>query len=366
MKVVFALRADAYDKPGGDSKKVARYQEGLREEGWESEVVTSPRELAATKSDIVHLMNLDTPRENLRYSQVAKKTGRPFVISTIRHPFAGMESMYEFGSDRFYSQLRRLGIGAETGIGLREQVKLLKQKNLRAAVVPGTYRSLQWKLVRDAAAIYPMAAGESDAIARDFQSGTPHRIVRNGFSFSSSSTPKTSTPPDYNLVSVGRIEPRKNSLLLAKVAGQTDLKTVFVGALNDNHPGYAQEFLTLVDQHDNLEYLGQQDHGAILSTIQRSEAYINPAWFEVVSQADVEAACAGLRIISTRHSYLEDALGGDVKRFDPLELLGEDAPRRLVELYQSATQVNGAPDRQWRVCSAELAASYREVLGAPL
>ncbi|QCO99610.1 glycosyltransferase [Arthrobacter sp. 24S4-2] len=362
MKVVFALRADAFTKPGGDSKKVERYRTGLNLLGWESEVVTSARELLATPSDIVHLMNLDTPRENMHYASIAERSGRPFVISTIRHPFDGMLSMYEFGHDRFYRQLGRLGIEAETGIGFREQVKLLKQKNVPAALIRGTYRSLQRQLVKKASIVFPMATGEANAIRSDLDAGTKQKIIRNGFSFSPTAGSDSRPVTDFDLVSVGRIEPRKNSLMLAQAAAGTGLRTAFVGSLNTNHKAYADNFLQQIAEHENLEYLGSKDHNEIMGILQRCDVYINPAWFEVVSQADVEAACMGLRIVSTRHSYLEDALGTEVQRFDPIGLLGSGASDRLLELFDVATKVSGAANRDWGECSVELDAAYREVL----
>ncbi|WP_156642502.1 glycosyltransferase [Arthrobacter sp. B6] len=362
MKVVFALRADALTKPGGDSKKVDRYRQGLTELGWDSEVVTSARDLAKTPSDLVHLMNLDTPRENLHYAKIASRSKRPFVISTIRHPFDGMKSMYSYGDDKFYKQLRRVGVQAEVGIGFREQVKLLKQNNIMAASIPGRYRALQQRLVRDAATVFPMASGESEALSRDFNGQTPAKIIRNGFSFSPVET-GTATK-EFDIISVGRVEPRKNSLALAKAASSTGLKTAFVGSLNDNHRAYANEFLATVAANENLTYLGSKGHQEIMAILQLSHAYINPAWFEVVSQADVEAACMGLRIASTQHSYLEDALGSDVIRFDPQELLRADAGDRLRRIYDSATVVSRVASRDWKECSIELDKAYRQVVSS--
>lgn len=363
MKVVFALRADAFKKPGGDSKKVERYRQGLAKLGWESEIVTSPRDLSKTTSDLVHLMNLDTPRENLHYARVANKSRRPFVISTIRHPFEGMTSMYDLGDDKFYSQLKRIGVPAEGGIGIREQVKLLKQRNIRAAIIPGRYRALQKKLMRDASGVFPMALGELEALANDFSSQTPSWIIRNGFSFSPVAEPENCVK-DFDIISVGRIEPRKNSLALAKAAASCGLKTAFVGSINSNHGRYADNFQRLVAANANLTYLGSKGHQEIMGILQRSYAYINPAWFEVVSQADVEAACMGLRIASTQHSYLEDALGTGVKRFDPKELIAEDAGDRLHRIYETATVVSSVANRDWSECSVELDAAYRHVLEA--
>lgn len=365
MRVVFALRADAFTKPGGDSKKVDRYRQGLADLGWDSEVVTSARDLAKTTSDLVHLMNLDTPRENLHYARVAHQSGRPFVISSIRHPFEGMKSMYAVGDDKFYKQLRRLGVSAEVGIGFREQVKLLKQRNLRAAIIPGRYRVLQGALVKEAAGVFPMAAGELEDLARDYGSQMSAWIVRNGFSFSPVKI-EHAVAKEYDIISVGRIEPRKNSLALAKAASNSGLRTAFVGALNENHRGYAEEFARIVAESENLTYLGSKHHHEIIAVLQRSSTYINPAWFEVVSQADVEAACMGLRIASTQHSYLEDALGSSVKRFDPRDLLLPDAADRLRDIYDSATVASGVANREWKECSVELDSAYREIVSSVL
>lgn len=362
MKVVFALRADAFVKPGGDSKKVERYREGLGRLGWDTEIVTSPNDLKKADSDLVHLMNLDTPRENVHYARIASQLQRPFVLSTIRHPYEGMRSMYEFGDDPFYRALARLGVEAEIGIGFREQVKLTKQKNVGAALIRGRYRSLQELLVKNASAVFPMAVGEAEVLRRDFGTETPQKIIRNGFSFSPTSSASLANGHDFDLVSVGRIEPRKNSLVLARAAARSGLRIAFIGALNGNHKSYSDKFLQVVENNDNVEYLGHQDHGAMTEILHRCDVYINPAWFEVVSQADVEAACLGLRIVSTRHSYLEDALGPEVKRFDPVDLLGGGAGERLRELFAAATKVSGAANRDWNDCSIDLDSAYREVL----
>jgi glycosyltransferase involved in cell wall biosynthesis len=363
VKVVFALRADAFTKPGGDSKKVDRYRQGLTQLGWDSEIVTSACDLAKTTSDLVHLMNLDTPRENLHYAKVAHHSKRPVVISTIRHPFEGMKAMYCLGDDKFYKQLRRLGIQAETGIGFREQVKLLKQRNLMAAITPGKYRELQKRLVQDAASVFPMATGESEALSKDFACQTPAWTIRNGFSFSPAEQSESATK-EFDIISVGRVEPRKNSLALARAASSSGLNTAFVGSINGNHRAYADEFLKTVEASGNVTYLGSKNHDEIIDVLQRSKAYINPAWFEVVSQADVEAACMGLRIASTQHSYLEDALGSDVVRFDPTELLMADAGDRLRSIYDSATVVPSVTNRDWKECSIELDKAYRQVVGS--
>lgn len=270
--------------------------------------------------------------------------------------------MYQFGDDPFYRALTRLGVGAEMGIGFREQVKLMKQKNVGAAVIPGRYRMLQKMLVKDASAVFPMALGEAEVLRQDFGSETPQKIIRNGFSFSPTSRVSSANGHDFDLVSVGRIEPRKNSLTLARAAVQSGLSIAFIGALNGNHPSYSDKFLQVVESNVNVEYLGHQDHGAMTEILRRCDVYINPAWFEVVSQADVEAACLGLRIVSTCHSYLEDALGSEVKRFDPVELLGAGAGERLCELSAAATRVSGAVNRDWNDCSIDLDSAYREVL----
>lgn len=358
-RVVFALRSDALIKPGGDSTKVRRYQEALAKHGWDSTVVVDPAELETVSADIVHLMNLDLPLENLRYAGIAARRSKPIALSTIRHPFEGVQAMYENGEDSFYAYTRKLGVSADRAVSLREAIKLARSGRIRSSFGVGSFRSNQQRLVDRMTALLPMASGEAAAIDDLFEPSGDTTIIRNGFSFTTGEI--IHQEPVYDIVSVGRIEPRKNSLALATAAVELGATVLFIGAVNERHRKYASKFRQLVHTHPGLSHLGPIEHDRLPALLRSARTYVNPAWFEVVSQADVEAASVGLPIVTTKNGYIQDALGESTPTLDPLELASNPADT-LAAALDSATARPSPTPRPWSECGAELAEVYARML----
>ena len=363
MRITFALRADAEQKPGGDSRKVARYIDGLRSKGVEGTVVYSADDVPATRPDLVHLMNLDLPIENLIYARRLRREGRPFVLSTIRHPFEGVAKMYESGDDRFYRLLRGFGLPADHGVVVREHLKLAKRMRLLTPISFRSNSAAQHELLSLASAHLPMAPGERDAIRRDFGETSPDFLVPNGFSLSSVREGARSAAK-FDLVSVGRIEPRKNALNLVRAVANTQLRLLIVGGENVNHPQYFQEFLRQVNANPRVSYVGPLDQTGVISSLRSASAYVNAAWFEVVSQADVEAATLGLPVLSTVHSYLDDILGPGHAIVDPGKIASEDAGEYLCSQIEKAklASVTITSKPTWQDASDALKVAYSSTL----
>lgn len=357
--VVFALRSDALLKPGGDSTKVARYRDSLASRGWTSQVVTSAAALEKASADVVHLMNLDLPLENLHYARIARNAGTPIALSTIRHPLAGVTAMYKHGGDEFYRLTRRIGLTAERALTLREQIKTVRGRRIPARFDLRRFTTNQRHLL-DLVDIYlPMALGEDRKIREDLPTSTPSRIVRNGVTFSLEAH-REETRTSYDAISVGRVEPRKNSLALARAATRIGRRILFVGAINEKHARYAADFRREVDESSFVTHIGQVRQDELPQLLRKARAYVNPAWFEVVSQADVEAATVGLPIVTTTHSYIEDALGDSAPRLDPTMLV--TAPEAtLTSGLERATKLQIPTIRSWDSCGAELASTYADI-----
>ena len=358
--VAFALRSDARTKPGGDSSKIARYAKKLESIGWQTQTVTHLGQLDSLP-DIVHITNLDLPRENLLYVREARRLGARVVLSTIRHPLEGIRAMYRSGADTMYAKTRRLGMSAEQAVGMRERLKLASRRQFAAAMIPGQYLALQAELLKRVDAFLPMASGEAEAIQRDFglDSGT---IIRNGYSFSRSGS-DTPSHVIYDVISVGRIEPRKNSLALAHALHQSKVHGAFLGAINDKHARYARDFRRMAEASPYVTHLERVPHDQVPATLASARVYVNPAWFEVASQADVEAATVGLPVVTTIHGYAQDSLGHNVATLDP-EHLVQDPRAALEQALHDASPCYPATDRDWDQCGIELDAVYREVLAS--
>ena len=360
VRVAFALRADARTKPGGDSKKVLRYRERLGARGIDTEVAHSREELEAMTFDVLHLLNLDLPLENLRYAQVAHRRSVPVVLSTIHHPWQGVEKFYNGGEDRFYKVLRRSRIPANRGVLLREAYKLARTRSLNARLGASTVHGAQQKLIDRTSAVLPMSFSEQHALDERFELPSINKVVRNGYTFSGSS-PLEAREPFYDAIAVGRIEPRKNSLELARRAAEEQLHVAFAGSANMRHPGYYAAFSELAKMSPYVTHLGNLQHAELRGALSISRAYINPAWMEVVSQADNEAAAMGTPIVTTMHSYGHGELQEDPPSLDP-ESIAKSGDDVLRDILRTARPVEVPNAVTWDQAGDKLAEVYDEVL----
>lgn len=364
MRITFALRGDAERKPGGDSKKVAHYSNFLTDRGFEVDVAYSPKELLDSKPDLVHILNLDLPYENLNYALLAEQRHVPVVLSSIHHPWDGVRAYYKTSHDRFFKLLRTAGLDADRGAAVREIAKLAARMSpessrfLRLAAESrlGTLKA-QRTLLNKCSMVFTMAPGEEVALKHDLQYLGSITYVPNGMSFKPPSD--TEEPPRLNRVAVvGRVEPRKNSLELARALSALGKEAVFAGRPNSNHEKYVQAFENEIQRNDCLTYAGNLDRNELQTLLRSSTHYVNASWFEVVSQADFEAAALGCRLVSTKWSYLDDFI--DFQNIDPSALLSDTAPSILEKALVDSTRVSDVPTLAWDSAAEALIRAYNQ------
>jgi glycosyltransferase involved in cell wall biosynthesis len=233
-------------------------------------------------------------------------------------------------------------------------------------MLPLDYLDAQRKLLSLIDIAFPMATSEERWLREGLGFAGSAHVVPNGFTFGSASSAGPVTAK-HSAIAVGRIEPRKNSLELAGAAVSAGVSVTFAGALNSNHPDYSGEFLRLCeDPRTPVTYLGSLTHNDLRSALLEASVYINPAWFEVVSQSDLEAAALGLKIVTTEHSYISDWLV-DPPRIDPAALCQPDAAAALLQALARARVTPLPPNPPtWKDAGAKLAEGYRAALeGTP-
>lgn len=360
VRIAFALRADAVAKPGGDAKKVQHYTPFLEAAGHEVVTVFSTSQLSAARADVCHVINLDLPIENLKYARVARRLGVPVVVSTVSHPYSGLRGLYEKSADRHFRRLRGLGIPAEVGLLLRERVKLATRRDASFFTSSFRYRKAQQKLLDVSDAVLPMAEGEARELRDNFVLPELIRVVPNGLSFQMLDAHRARST---DVAVVGRVEPRKNTLELARALAKTTHQCTFIGARNDNHVDYFDSFKKLVDTCSNLSYTGPLASGEVRLRLANAKTYINGSWCEVVSQSDIEAASMGCRVVSTSHSYLADFLGERSATFDPSRLFDQNASSYVSEMLASAAVARAPRVTSWADASDQLLQVYVELRG---
>ncbi len=316
IEVLFCLRRDASEKPGGDSGKVYKYKSILEKKGFLVSIITDPADLNVGKftPDIVHVFNMQTPYENYRYMEWALRKNVPLCFSPIHHEKKYMVQYFGKGLiGKFLNYDAYLMLSSF----VKEFARFKTFRNLRS------YKNTPLKknrtLVEKAARIFPLSKSELENIKCDVFSklaASKVKVLPNALTFIEGNV-DSDVPRDIDIMVVGRIEPRKNILKIAEALKDTKYRVVFAGKENTNHKKYCADFREVVRANPNLQYLGELNHDQLSYHYKRSKINLSNSWFEVVSQVDLEATSLGCKPIVSAASALFDYFSTPPLKLEP-------------------------------------------------
>lgn len=334
MKVLMQNRRDHFNQSGGDVIQIEKTKKYL-EEIFNVEVdISTSFNLDLSEYDIVHLFNITRVHETIEFMKNAQLQGKPVVITPIFHD---LEAIYK------YEKYGRRGVGKYINKIVKNQTCREFIKNMIKALISKDFNQIipvfkqllygyekqQKFVIENSDYIFPIAKSEIDNIIRQLKVDKKlnYLITPNGLDInverSSLNSEKIFDKYDLSkrkyVISVGRIEPRKNQLNLIKALEETEIGVIFVGAKNEKHKKYCSEFLDKID-NDKFIYLGRVNHDTMMSLYNKVELSVLPSWFEVTSLVDLEAYLSGLKIVTTKYSYINDFLGDNVSYCSPEEI----------------------------------------------
>jgi glycosyltransferase involved in cell wall biosynthesis len=119
------------------------------------------------------------------------------------------------------------------------------------------------------------------------------------------------------VLSVGRIEPRKNTLGLIRAVVPLGLPLVLIGQAAPRHRRYEEECRRA--GRDGVIWLGQLDHHdpLLASSYAAARVFALPSWFETPGLAALEAAMAGCSIVITPFGSTREYFGNLVEYARP-------------------------------------------------
>lgn len=311
MKIDFVLRSDMDEKYGGDSHQVENYINELTALGIDCVAVPMRPRLDLRQGAIVHLVNTARPFEMLDAFRQAQAQHHPVIVSPIHHSLRDTRAMRKSETNQGIRSLVGRVLDEAGRELIATTVRNVKSGHFdRAAVADNLLRNIQdyrsvWrhvgKALDDAHAVTLLSSIERQNLICDTGwNGRNGILVPNGIPAASrtGSLPAWSTR-DIPILIVGRIEPRKRQLEVARIANAAGIRCVFVGGENAATPGYCAEFKHLVDSSSSLEWRGHQPHSEVYNLMLRSRVLINASWVEVQSLVDIEAASAGCTVFCT-------------------------------------------------------------------
>jgi glycosyltransferase involved in cell wall biosynthesis len=177
-------------------------------------------------------------------------------------------------------------------------------------------RAMGWRaaLLASVDAILPNSRAEASQLVRLLRADHRKiRVVSNGVDPRFASADGSffrQTFGDFDFVLyVGRIEPRKNALGLARVLRQQDLRLVAIGDPVSRHEEYARHCRREAgDSAIWLDRLGHE-HPLLESAYAAARVFALPSWFETPGLAALEAAVAGCAVVVTPYGSTREYFG---------------------------------------------------------
>ena len=128
-------------------------------------------------------------------------------------------------------------------------------------------------------------------------------------------------PRDIDLLCVGRIEFRKNQMLLIRAAAELRLPVCFVGSINPTEVRYWKDCVRTMKRlgvswevHDHLPW------DELVEFYARARIHVQPSFFEAPGLSSMEAAMAGCGIVCSEVGTAREYFGEDASYCHPTDV----------------------------------------------
>lgn len=353
IRVLMQIRPDYLERPGGDTTQIYETKRNLDEIGVKVSVSTeeSPD---LSDYDLVHALNLGRPEEPHRHCLNAVRQGKPAVLSTVYWDFG---EFWEWG-DPDYWELPPPGEGSPEPCPAPPPDPIERRRR-------GRLDQLRGAALACASVYLPNGQGEAnllhDAYGMDLDRTVlvPNAVDEGFFEANPDVFVAKYGLRDFVLCA-GRVEKRKNQLLLVAALRGTGLPVVIVGQSNP------EEYLTLCRRYadDSVVFLGALEQEELAGAYAAAKVHALPGWFETPGLSTLEAAAGGCNIVTTDRGLAREYLGERAWYCNPRSAESiREAVLAAYEAPRSEELRQYVRDRYtWRKAAEQTLAGYRLAL----
>lgn len=327
MRVVFCIRSNWKSSYGGDITQMLSTKAELeRHHVVEVLICDHPEDLKAMKPDIVHIFNMQTLYESMKYLDVAEELGVPKFLSPI---YWDLEHAY------YVSLANRIGINPGNSffkVGFYVAKYLLKISSLvfrKPLIWNKNYISDEKIFLSRFDCLLPNSTEEYDIIRRKYNVDIPYHVVVNAidtdvFTFSREDM-------KYDVICAARLEPLKNQLSIAKALALKNSKSnsnrvLFVGGVNSSRNALYKEKIKKIC-NGNIDIIDTTISQKELATYySSSKVHVLASFRESPGLSSLEALACGCNIVVSDvqycpvNTYFTDMLDKHVFICDPYSI----------------------------------------------
>ncbi len=292
MKVAFFTYPAAFQNVGGGEIQLIKTREYLEKAGQPVDLF-DPWRHRVEDYDLLHVFS--SVKDCLGLVQVARSRGVKVVTSPV-----------------LWSDWRRAFF---TDDGIRMKVGLLTRHALKW--LWPSFPSGRLRLLLESDLLLPNSETEKKQIVRLFAvPASKIRVIHNGvdpdFMEADPKLYRDRFGGDPFLLSVGRVEPRKNQLNLIRAVKGTGLRLHLIGSSVSGYESYEAACRRVGNGFVRFTPTVPHDDPLLKSAYAACELFVLQGWFETPGLAALEAGLAGAKVLATSggstREYFEDSV----------------------------------------------------------
>lgn len=352
LRVLFQNRPDMFDRPGGDTAVLYALKKELEAKGVYIEISTNPTH-SGEGFDIVHTFNTTLAEYSDAFTRNALANGKLLVATSLQEDFPRYMTRARIFYEIFSRYIKH-GQPQQLFDKLTTEVDLNREGPLLTAPLT----------ISHAAALYTSGEEESSCINRHF-SGARTVVARFGLTIpeepvDGSIFSETFGITDFVLC-VGRLESRKNQLMLLKALENETIPLVFITGGVLYQPAYAELCHAFKRQAPTL-FLDRLDRKMLLSAYAASRVHALPSWYELPGLVTLEAAALGCRIVASSWGTTRDYVGDAITYCEPDSVASiRQAIFTAIDTPPDPTLVQTMRAFTWESSAATIFDSYQNV-----
>ncbi|GJL53174.1 MAG: hypothetical protein NPIRA02_03060 [Nitrospirales bacterium] len=353
LRVLFQNRQNAVSHPGGDTLVMNKLKDGLEQSGIQVDIALGQSTL--TSYDLVHLFNFATPEYTEHCAREALQAGIPFVVTTLFEDWPRFLSKCS-ASIAVFRQYFESGFDEGQFTSTLNQIRGLPS-------VPPSENSF---VAQHASCLFASGEVERRRLLEIYPESKRIEVVKFGMDHLNANVGPELFCEKYQVkdyvLCVGRLETRKNQLMLLKALQHEPIPMVFVtGGVK-----YQAEYDDLCRRFPRKAptiFVDRLSDDMLASCYRGAKVFCLPSWYELPGIVTIEAARFGCAVAATSWGTLKDYLPYGVHYCEPDDPNSiRDAVLQAISAPPSAHLQNDALQYTWSRTVDQLKGLYQDIL----
>lgn len=307
MKVLFCVRHNFHDSPGGAQIQILKTKEYLEKRGVQCDLTITPNNIDFDQYDVVHLTDLTWVYDLLIYLKKLKHFKGKKVLSTIYWPFDD----YASNGSPFLQKIIFKIFGINGFEYAKAIAKFIMQKeSIYLEGLKQSYIQNQINIVKEIDWLLPNSKMEMDALNNRLDLQQENFTVANNAidtSLFDAILESNEIVKRNDLITfVARIDPRKNQLTFLEAMKGTTYKIKFIGNAAPNSEKYYEKLKREADKRGNVEFISHITQEEVFKHMMEAKVNVLTSWIETPGLVSLEAGYAGCNIVVSDKGSVRD------------------------------------------------------------